>query len=583
MTRRLLVLAFSLLGSLLATDSRGTPFAYVSQADGNVAVIELEPGRASTIVAVGVGGTPGPVAVLPGERYAYVPDAARSRISLLDSLPQAVVALISVPTPLGIAFNPTMPRAYVVSGAGNDPTLIRTDTNVAMGTIAGLTGAARVEVNPTGTRAYFTSPSSGAVRVTETAGNTLFATIPTGAAGLSGMALHPAQNRLFVGDTGSTVYVIDLGSNTVVATIPTGAGPDNLTFNASGSRLYIANSAASSVTVVDSEGTGTNVLATIPLSGVPSGIQADPVGGTIHVPVTASGTQGKVDLIDANTTVVARTLSLGAPVSAAATHFIGGAVPLVTDTPSILTGLWWNPAERGWGMHLTHRRDLVFLAWFTYDAAGSPRWYVVSSCRMSAPLICPTCVSNTRCSGDVFDVSGPRFFNAPFDPNAVRTLPTGVAQVDFADKDHATVTYTLVNRLGKVSIERNVFAAPVGLFLSDFSDLWWNATEPGWGLAITHQSGTMFLAWFVYDDSGRPTWYFASSCAVNATNNGCSGTLYRTAGPPGPSVASAFNPAQVTVSAVGTVSVSFTTYTTANLTYTVNGVQGFKTISRRLF
>jgi YVTN family beta-propeller protein len=581
MIQRTVLLAFSLLGPLLATLALGAPFAYVTQAGGNVAIIDLETRR--VIRTVEISGTPGAAAVLPGERYAYVPNASRSVVSFLDTLSQAVTAEISVPSPVAIVVNPVLPRAYVASGAAADPTIIRTDTNAAVGTVAGASGATRVEVDATGRRAYFSSTSSGVVRVMNTATEALIASIPTGAAGLSGMALHPAANRLFVGDTASTVHVIDLGTNAVVATIPTGNGPDNLAFNATGTRLYVANSGSASVTVVDSQANGVGVLATIPLSGAPSGIQVDPVGEFVHVPVTTPGAVGKVELIAGNTTAVATSIGLGAAVSAAASHFIGGAAPLVTETPSILTGLWWNPAEPGWGMHFTHRRDVVFLSWFTYDDTGGPKWYVASSCRMVRPLVCATCVTNTGCTGDLYEVSGPRFFGVPFDPVAAKIKPVGIVRVDFADKDHATVAYTVVNGIRSVSIERSIFAPARTGYLQDFSDLWWSPGESGWGLAIAQQSATMFLAWFVYDDNGRPVWYVASSCAVNVLNNGCNGTLYRTSGPPGPTASPIFDPARVAVTAVGTVNLSFTSYSAALLTYTVNGTPGFKSITRQLF
>jgi hypothetical protein len=89
----------------------------------------------------------------------------------------------------------------------------------------------------------------------------------------------------------------------------------------------------------------------------------------------------------------------------------------------------------------------------------------------------------------------------------------------------------------------------------------------------------MVLTWFVYDDSGRAEWYVASRCAVVASSNGCRGTLYRTSGPAGPDGAWS----QVGVNAVGTVELAFTDSSSGMLTYTVNGVNGAKAITRQLF
>jgi len=39
----------------------------------------------------------------------------------------------------------------------------------------------------------------------------------------------------------------------------------------------------------------------------------------------------------------------------------------------------------------------------------------------------------------------------------------------------------------------------------NYTDLWWGgASESGWGIAITQQATTMFLAWYVYDAAAKP-------------------------------------------------------------------------------
>ena len=37
-----------------------------------------------------------------------------------------------------------------------------------------------------------------------------------------------------------------------------------------------------------------------------------------------------------------------------------------------------NASESGWGIHFTERESTVFAAWYTYDLAGNPKWYVAS-------------------------------------------------------------------------------------------------------------------------------------------------------------------------------------------------------------
>ena len=112
----------------------------------------------------------------------------------------------------------------------------------------------------------------------------------------------------------------------------------------------------------------------------------------------------------------------------------------------------------------------------------------------------------------------------------------------------------------------------------DFTDLWWNPNESGWGMAIAQQFGNIFLAWYVYDATGKPFWYVAPSCTVSGSS--CSGTLYRTTGPAfGPPL----DPAKVQAFAVGSAIVSFIDANNAVLSYTVDGVSASKTITRQIF
>ena len=41
----------------------------------------------------------------------------------------------------------------------------------------------------------------------------------------------------------------------------------------------------------------------------------------------------------------------------------------------------------------------------------------------------------------------------------------------------------------------------------DFTDIWFNALQPGWGISIHTKRDKLFAAWFVYDATGKPTWY----------------------------------------------------------------------------
>ncbi len=248
-----------------------------------------------------------------------------------------------------------------------------------------------------------------------------------------------------------------------------------------------------------------------------------------------------------------------------------GAAP---NAPGALSGLWWNPNESGWGVSFSQRRNVVFAAWYTYDASGNPKWYVASDCAMPSGSTGTT----GTCNGSLYEVSGPTFFGAPFNPSLVHVATAGTLQVSFQDANTASMSYTVAGQSRTVPIVRQVFQNGTTPPAVDYTDLWWNASESGWGLVATQQYGVMFLAWFVYDANGKPAWYVATDCTV--VGSGCSGTLYQTSGPPfGPT----FNPAAVHATAVGTIGLAFTDANNAQLTYTVNGVSATKTITRQLF
>jgi cytochrome c553 len=247
--------------------------------------------------------------------------------------------------------------------------------------------------------------------------------------------------------------------------------------------------------------------------------------------------------------------------------------PVVPNIPGALSGLWYSAAESGWGVHFTQRGTNVFAAWYTYDTSGNPKWYV-STCAMAGG----TTGTTGTCSGQLFEVTGPRFFGVAFDTRLVNAVAAGTLRVAFQNADNAAMTYTgVAGQTRTVAITRQPLAAGTTPPAINYTDIWWNSDESGWGIAATQQFATVFLAWYVYDGNAKPTWYVAL-CTLNGTS--CSGDLLRTTGPAfGPT----FNSSQVQVFTAGTVSVNFTNANNGVLNYTVNGVASSKLITRQLF
>lgn len=114
--------------------------------------------------------------------------------------------------------------------------------------------------------------------------------------------------------------------------------------------------------------------------------------------------------------------------------------------------------------------------------------------------------------------------------------------------------------------------------LPDYSDLWWNASESGWGAHVTLQDDVIFLVLFVYDAQRQPRFFVASEMRRAQGAGPFTGELYSTTGP---AFAGAFNPAGVAVRTVGGASLSFATPGAATLTYSVDGVTVNKSITRQ--
>ena len=244
-------------------------------------------------------------------------------------------------------------------------------------------------------------------------------------------------------------------------------------------------------------------------------------------------------------------------------------------TPAELSGLWWGgPAENGWGIDFTQRGSAMFVAFYTYDAAGNPKWYVSDNCAMPA-----SAATHGLCTGNLYEVTGASpLFGVASSGTGGSASKVGTLQVDFADTSHATMSFTIGSVSRTVPIMRQlVRSAPT----IDYTDLWYAGEQAkGWGMAISQQSSAMFLAWFVYDASGRPVWYVAPACAVVTSGNGCAGDVYQVTGPPfGPT----FDPNKVQPTKIGTVALTFTDPNNGTMNYTVNGTTGSKTIIRQVF
>ena len=118
-----------------------------------------------------------------------------------------------------------------------------------------------------------------------------------------------------------------------------------------------------------------------------------------------------------------------------------------------------------------------------------------------------------------------------------------------------------------------------------YTDIWFNASEPGWGVSIVHHEDNAFATLFVYGPDGKPTWYVspdAHAIAFSGLDGSPTfrGGLYKTEGS---SVGAPFDAAKSRSTPVGDFFIEVLGKDRIRLEYTIDGVTGTKEIERFSF
>jgi hypothetical protein len=144
-------------------------------------------------------------------------------------------------------------------------------------------------------------------------------------------------------------------------------------------------------------------------------------------------------------------LTIGSTVKTLQRYDIGDGAPLPTCTfgatpAGIVTGLWWDPAHAGAGFGIHDQSGKLFLTWYSYDAAGNPRW--------AAALLGNNAAGTW--SGQLYATTGPSFTDALFDAASVTATPVAAASLAIADANHAT----FITGGTSIPLTRFVFSTP---------------------------------------------------------------------------------------------------------------------------
>jgi hypothetical protein len=218
-------------------------------------------------------------------------------------------------------------------------------------------------------------------------------------------------------------------------------------------------------------------------------------------------------------------------------------------------------------MSITQHRDIIFAAMYTYDDAGLPVWYVIAACP----------VASGRCTGDIYRVTGGTSPAAPWNGAGKIVTKVGAGTLAFTNTSTGTFNYTINNISGSKAITLQPLASGTTAPAVDYTDLWWNPDESGWGVSLTQQFATVFAAWYTYDSTGKPIWYVANCPLAGATGTG---DLYQVTG--GAPLTSVWNGTNL-ATRVGSVTFAFSNASNGTMTYTLNGATSSRVISRQPF
>jgi YVTN family beta-propeller protein len=520
--------------------------------DASLSVID---GATLSVSTLPVGGS-GPIVVDESRNRVYVLRRGNNgEVTIVDGASPSWYAInTGSHTPVALALDAAANLLYVSHyNSGDVRAIDMSSTSDHPPTVAILVAGrpSALALNPVTRKVYVLSDDSRGP-IVEIDGATNAArriTAPGHASVPAVVAANPATNRIYAAFANELV-VVD-GATHALTYLPIGSA-QVLAVDSAANKVY-ALVGNRTLVVIDG---ATHALTSIPVGPGASGIAVNPNTRRAYVS--------------------------GDSVSVVA---VGGAPPPPASYGANVQGLWWgSPAgyESGWGLNIAQQGNTVFATWFTYDTDGSAMWLVMPNGERG---------SGDTYSGDVYRTTGPAFGAAAFDPARVGRTVVGNASLSFQGPDDGVFSATVYGSRIYKSITRQVYAAPVPVCAAggsagaqpNYQDVWWSAPaggESGWGLYVTHQGDNLFVTWFTYGPDGKAMWLVGSN-VVKTANGTYSGTLYRTWGPPFNALP--WNPSQVSVLPVGTVTLAFTDAGNGRFSYTALGMSQSKSITRQVF
>ena len=305
--RRRLELRFVLLlicGLQASMAAMGQERAYIPNA-GSATVSVIDVATNTVVSTIPVGNGPTSIAAAADGQTVYATHRGHDRVVVIDVASEAVVATINVGRlPNGLALSPDGARLYVANYDDDSVSVIDTAAGNVVSTVLGVGDPVGLTVTPDGQSVYVTRQVGSDVAVIDA--DTLTVTqIPVGGSS-NAVLMDPVSPRAYVATSGS-IRVIDTTTQVAIDTWASGLVLHDLAISPDGARLYLSDTLANSLVVVDTS-TGAMIGAPIAVGSFPIGVDVTADGSLVYVINMLSNT---VSVVNATTRTVVDTVPVG--------------------------------------------------------------------------------------------------------------------------------------------------------------------------------------------------------------------------------------------------------------------------------
>jgi len=223
---------------------------YVTRGN-HVIVVDTGAGKQVADIA-GLHGTHGVVFSSDGV-HGYITDGGGNQVAEFDRQTNTIEKTIPAGTgPDGAVFDPYTKTVWAFNGHSHDVTVIDTNTNTVLATVA-LPGKPEFPVSDGAGFIYDNIEDKGEIVKLDAKAHTVVATWPV-CDSPSGLAIDTASHRLFAVCDGGKMAVVDTESGKVVATPAIGDGPDAAGFSPIDQFVFSSNGQSGTLTVVHEDG-----------------------------------------------------------------------------------------------------------------------------------------------------------------------------------------------------------------------------------------------------------------------------------------------------------------------------------------